>query len=88
MRRFHGDLLMGGAAIREIDGEVEERVRNHHQPRHGSFEMEAPQRSMMELGRPYLLLTDDGDSVELVVTDIGATVNPSRVLVQFESTDN
>ncbi len=88
MRRFHGDLLMGGVAIREIDGELEDRATGAHHPRAGTFEMAAPQRSLMELGRPYLLMMDDGDAVELVVTDIGTTISPGRVRVQFQSTEN
>lgn len=88
MRRFHGDLLMGGVAIREIDGELDDRPAGDRCPPAGNFEVEAPQQSMMELGRPYLLLTDDGDSVELVVTDIGATLDPGRVRVQFQATSS
>lgn len=88
MRRFHGDLLMGGVAIREIDGEMDDANVTGCRYQAGNFEMSAPQRSLMELGRPYLLLMDDGDAVELVVTDIGATIDPGRVRVQFQATDN
>ena len=84
MRRFHGDLLMGGLAIREIDGviDAEDIQPDHHDE--GHFEVDAEKQSVIELGRTYLLLIDKGESIKLVVKELGET-SDHRLVVQFES---
>lgn len=86
MRRFHGDLLIGGLSIRDVEGRLDDVPfdGDHHQE--GSFEVEVENQSRLEMGRPYLLVLDDGDSVKLVVKEIDNTSDPARLIVQFEST--
>ena len=86
MRRFHGDLLIGGLSIRDVEGRLDDVPFDggHHQE--GSFEVEVENQSRLEMGRPYLLVLDDGDSVKLVVKEIDNTSDPARLIVQFEST--
>jgi hypothetical protein len=86
MRTIHGDLLMGGVAIREIDGIVDDVTDDCGGHQEGKFEVEAQKQSILELGRPYLLLLDDGGTIELVVKEIDQTSDPGRFVVQFEST--
>ena len=85
MRRFHGDLLMGGLAIREIDGVIDQEdiEPNHHNE--GHFEVDAEKQSVLELDRPYLLVIDSGESMKLVVKDLDETNDHRRLVVQFES---
>lgn len=85
MRRFHGDLLMGGLAIREIDGVIDQEdvEPNHHNE--GHFEVDAEKQSVLELGRPYLLMIDNGESMKLVVKELDETNDHCRLVVQFES---
>ena len=84
MRTFHGDLLIGGFAIREIDGVIDEEdvQPDHHDE--GYFEVDADNQAVLELGRPYLLVTEQGESIKLVVKALGEA-SDNRVVVQFES---
>ena len=84
MQKFHGDLLVGGGAIRHLDGVLGDDNASH---RVGEFEVEATQQPLLELGRPYLLLLDDGDAVKVRVKEIDAQREVSRLVVQFESLD-
>jgi hypothetical protein len=86
MRRFHGDLLMGGVSIRDIDGVLDDMTLDGSCQQEGSFEVEAQTASSLEVGRPYLLLMDGGDSVKLVMKEIDLTSDPCRLHVQFECT--
>ena len=85
MRRFHGDLLMGGLALREIDGVIDDEVAEPKPHQEGHFEVDAETQSMLELNRPYLLRIDDGDSIKLVVKEMDETSDHRRLIVQFES---
>ena len=69
MNRFHGDLLMGGVRIRELDGEIADDPSDELQWS-GEFHIEDEQESLFELHRPYLLILDDGRSLRVEVTDI------------------
>lgn len=84
MRRFHGDLLVGGLTLHEIDGVIE-----HECPeparQEGHFEVDAEQHALLELNRPYLLRIDDGESMKLVVKGIDQSSDDRRLVVQFES---
>ena len=85
MRRIHGDLLMGGAAIRELDGTLDDNVGCCGQME-GRFVVELGAEAQLELSRPYLFIFDNGDSVELVVKQIDSSSHPGRLVVQFECT--
>ena len=84
MQKFHGDLLVGGGAIRELDGVLGEQTVRH---RVGKFEVEATQQPLLELNRPYLLLLESGDSVKVRVKGINEKRDAGRLVVQFESLD-
>ena len=85
MRKFHGDLLLGGVAIREVDGIVDDVPDERGVHQEGKFEVEAQQESILELGRPYLLMLDNGGTIKVVVNEIDESSDPSRIVVQFES---
>ncbi len=85
MRRFRGDLLVGGAAIRQVDGTLDDSSDGGRRVE-GRFSVELQDQAHLELGRPYLFIFDSGDSVGLVVNSIDATSAPGRAIVQFEAT--
>ena len=85
MRRFHGDLLIGGQAIREVDGLLDDVYSTTGEHHDGSFEVGSQTQPLLEIGRPYLLMLDDGQSVKLVVKEIEESDDPSRRIVQFDS---
>lgn len=84
MRRFHGDLLMGGLSLREIDGVIEDELKEPEHHHEGHFEVDVEKQAVLELNRPYLLMTDNGDSMKLVVKKMDETGDHSRLIVQFE----
>ncbi len=80
MVRFHGDLLLGGAAIRDLDGTmlVEKWA--------GRFAVPRRNQPLLETGRPYLLLLDDGRSGQVVLTRLDES--PGDVVhVEFRGWD-
>lgn len=85
MRKFHGDLLMGGLALRQIDGVIDEEDVEPDHHNEGHFEVDAEKLSILELGRPYLLMCDDGESMKLVVKELKEKSDYRRLVVQFES---
>ncbi len=77
MVRFRGDLLLGGAAIRDLDGTMAgERWT-------GQFAVPRRSQSLLETGRPYLLLLDDGRSGQVMLTRVNERPG-DVVLVEFQ----
>lgn len=84
VQEFCGDLLIGGEAIRELSGVL---GGDESRRRVGNFEVEANQQSLLELGRPYLLMLAGGESVKVLVKGIHERADARRLVVQFESLD-
>ena len=68
MVRFHGDLLLGGVALRDLEGELPEHGSSDPQRACGHFRIRACAGSALEVGRPYLLLLKNGTTQRVVVT--------------------
>ena len=84
MQSFHGDLLLGGAAIREVQGLIEDDDHVSKPTLGGRFRVNANQESMLELNRTYLLMLDDGSSAKIVVTDVSYEDEADdTIVVQF-----
>ncbi|MCG8451438.1 MAG: hypothetical protein MI725_17870 [Pirellulales bacterium] len=84
MRDFHGDLLIGGLAIRHLHGTLDEGDEENVQAWSGRFEIESLQEESLEVGRQYLLLLDDGRNAEVVVTHVHAEPEQTTVVCDFE----
>lgn len=70
MLQFHGDLLLGGARLRELEGQIDESPEDHEVNWSGEFRIAPDQLEMVEIGRPYLLVLDDGRTGRVEVTAV------------------
>jgi hypothetical protein len=70
MHAFRGDLLIGGLAVKNLDGILEEGSNDNPEPWAGQFQVDPCQQDVLETGRQYLLILDDGRNREVVLTDI------------------
>jgi len=86
MQVFEGDLLVGGARIRHLHGELQDQ-----QPQSGSAEwvltgqlhLTVEQSQLLETDRPYRLQLADGRAGQVVVRRIAANANPNELLAEF-----
>ena len=85
VHRFHGDLLIGGMAIRHLDGMLDTGPRESSKEWSGNFKLERAQEDAVEIGRQYLLLLDDGRNAEVMVTEVqGNPDEEDSVICAFE----
>ena len=86
MHAFEGDLLVGGARIRHIHGELDD-----EQPEAGSAEwvlaghlhLTSEQSQLVETDRPYRLQLADGRCGQVIVSRIAADGKPNQLLADF-----
>lgn len=83
MHGFHGDLLIGGMAIRDLDGEIEDTPQNQLARWSGRFRLDSSRQQALELGRPYLLMLDDGRTCQIEVTEMHVDPEQACLVVQF-----
>ena len=84
MRSFHGNLLIGGLAVKNLDGMLEESANGDTPIWSGQFTVDPCQRDVLEVGRQYLLILDDGRNREVVLTDMNAEQEDRPVVCAFE----
>ena len=71
MSGFRGDLLLGGARLRALDGTLTEYPAGHEAVWAGEFRLTHDQADQVEVGRSYLLILDDGRGGKVELTDVG-----------------
>lgn len=84
--QFHGDLLIGGMSLKDLDGDVDEDTSEHPGSFSGRFTIEADRQDVLETGRPYRLMLDDGRAGQVIVSRIEPTNDNHQLLVEFEGT--
>ena len=72
MSCFRGDLLLGGARLRAVDGRITEYPAGHKAVWTGEFRLTEDQADQVEVGRHYLLILDDGRDGKIELTDLAA----------------
>jgi hypothetical protein len=82
MQPFLGELLMGGMRLRDLAGLFVDPPSESHAYWSGHFFVDKRQRPLIEFGRPYLLMLNDGRQGQVVVTDC-AFVEGEAVRVEF-----
>ena len=70
MLQFHGDLLLGGARLRELEGQIDESNGDQQVNWSGEFRIAPDQVEMVEIGRPYLLVLNDGRTGRVQITAV------------------
>jgi hypothetical protein len=86
MQAFHGDLLIGGARLKHIHGELEQEA---PQPDSGEWilaghlHLRFDQSQLLETDRPYRLQLEDGRAGQVVVSRIVQDGKPDELLVDF-----
>jgi hypothetical protein len=84
MHEFHGDLLIGGSAIKHLHGTLEEGEQTGGKQWSGRFQIEPSQEEVLEIGRQYLLMLDDGRNAEVIVTHVHPEPQEQAVVCEFE----
>ena len=84
-KQFYGDLLLGGARLQDIQGELHEVPNQDEDLWTGRFRIEPCQGTLFELGRPYLLQLADGRSNRIRVSAVSADQLAAALVVEFES---
>lgn len=87
MVNFQGDLLLGGVALRNLDGKLSSSSNDGATVWTGQFEIGTQEKSFLEVGRPYLLLLNDGRSGRIVVTNWEESTSQDALNVHFQSHD-
>ena len=84
-KRFSGDLLLGGARLRDIECELHEVPNQDEDLWTGRFRIDPCQGTLFELGRPYLLQLADGRASRIQVSSVSADRLASALVVEFQS---
>ena len=87
MVKFQGDLLLGGSALRDLQGVLQTNSDTGAIYWAGQFQIQKQNQPTLEVGRPYLLLLDDGRSSRVVVTQCEEDQSQDALNVHFESTN-
>jgi hypothetical protein len=82
MREFEGDLLIGGAALRRLRGELEEARQEGSCDwiLSGHLHLRPEESAVLQLDRQYRLELTDGRSGQVVVTRVAAQTEQETVV--------
>jgi hypothetical protein len=81
MHPFHGDLLIGGDALRGLEGELEDEQEDWQ----GRFSWSPSRPVLLETMRSYLLMLDDGRAARVMLTKIGQENGSDALVVEFKA---
>jgi len=88
MHPFHGNLLIGGMALKDLDGVIDEDAGEELPHWSGSFTLDRSQTPLLQIGRPYRLILDDGRAGQVVVSRIGCHGDDAACQVDFSGTSH
>ncbi|HMC10649.1 MAG TPA: hypothetical protein VKH44_05145 [Pirellulaceae bacterium] len=86
MHAFEGDLLVGGARIRHIHGELDDEQQQAGSAEWvlaGHLHLTSEQSQLVETDRPYRLQLADGRCGQVIVSRIAADGKPNQLLADF-----
>ena len=90
MHEFQGDLLIGGARLKQIHGELANEVppqgESHEWTLAGQLHLTAEQSVQLEVHRPYRLVLSDGRAGQVVFLRIDSDGQPNQMLANFQPT--
>ena len=86
MREFDADLLLGGARLKHVHGELQTDQPLDGTADHllaGRLSVDPAQKSQLEIGRRYRLMIEDGPAGQVVVSRIDDH-DPKELILEFE----
>jgi hypothetical protein len=90
MHEFQGDLLIGGARLKQIHGELADEQPpqgdSHEWTLAGQLHLSAEQSGQIEVNRPYRLVLSDGRAGQVIFLRIDADGQPNQMLADFQPT--
>lgn len=84
MQRFRGSLLIGGMALKDLEGEIEGEPDEETGYWTGRFPLDRTEIHCLQLGRLYRLELDDGRAAQVVISRMEVPVGHVRLLVEFD----
>src|SRR5579864_5048973 len=84
MLEFHGNLLIGGMALKNLVGTLEEEESSNRSKWHGELMIDPTQNEYLESGRPYRLEMDDGRAGKIVITRVDCVVGQPMLRALFD----
>jgi hypothetical protein len=89
LHEFQGDLLIGGARLKELHGELADEVppqgESHEWTLAGQLHLTAEQGGQLETHRPYRLVLSDGRAGQVIFLRIDDG-QPNQLLANFQPT--
>jgi hypothetical protein len=90
MHEFQGDLLIGGARLKQIHGELANEAppqgESHEWTLAGQLHLTVEQSGQLEVHRPYRLVLSDGRAGQVVFLRIDNDGQPNHMLANFQPT--
>ena len=90
MHEFQGDLLIGGARLKQIHGELAAEQPpdgdSHEWTLAGQLHLTPEQSGQLEVHRPYRLVLSDGRAGQVIFLRIDADGQPDQMLANFQPT--
>ena len=90
MHEFQGDLLIGGARLKQIHGELANEEPptgdSHEWTLAGQLHLTPEQSGQLEVHRPYRLVLSDGRAGQVIFLRIDADGQPDQMLANFQPT--
>jgi len=84
MHTFHGQLLIGGMTIKDLEGELREEAPQEDSGEwllEGSVRVDAPAQAHLEINRTYRLQLDDGRAGQVIVRSL--VPEADRLVAEF-----
>jgi hypothetical protein len=85
MVQFHGNLLIGGMSLTDLQGLLDAENASHA-GWCGEFVVNSSRRKCLEIGRPYLLQLSDGRAGQVVVSEIADKLHGQVAVVKISGT--
>ena len=87
MEEFHGNLLVGGMALKNLCGVIDEAAAaGTQQVWYGRIALDRTSQGCVQIGRRCRLELNDGRAGQVVVSRIGNSEEHLKLLVEFEGT--
>ncbi len=87
MAEIHGQLLIGGLRLKDIQGTLEQEPDSNSRPRwSGQLLLDVEQGNLLETSRPYRLELDDGRAGQVILARVEILPGQPRVKVLYQGT--